>query len=75
MVRMALGFLTVFVPLQIVLGDLHGLNTREYQPAKLAAIEGRWDTRGARAADAVRASRTQAGERNATRSRSPISAA
>ena len=43
-VRMALGFLTVFVPLQIVAGDLHGLNTREYQPAKLAAIEGRWDT-------------------------------
>jgi cytochrome d ubiquinol oxidase subunit I len=43
-VRMALGFLTVFVPLQIVAGDLHGLNTREHQPAKLAAIEGRWDT-------------------------------
>src|SRR5208282_4545048 len=31
------------VPLQIVLGDLHGLNTLEYQPAKLAAIEGLWD--------------------------------
>jgi cytochrome d ubiquinol oxidase subunit I len=43
-VRMALGFLTVFVPLQIVAGDLHGLNTRQYQPAKLAAIEGRWET-------------------------------
>ncbi len=42
--RMALGFLTIFVPLQIVAGDLHGLNTRQYQPAKLAAIEGRWDT-------------------------------
>jgi cytochrome d ubiquinol oxidase subunit I len=28
----------------MVLGDQHGLNTREYQPAKLAAIEGRWDT-------------------------------
>jgi cytochrome d ubiquinol oxidase subunit I len=26
------------------LGDQHGLNTREYQPAKLAAIEGRYDT-------------------------------
>ncbi len=44
MVRMALGFLTVFVPLQILLGDMHGLNTREHQPAKLAAIEGRWDS-------------------------------
>ena len=38
--RMALGFLTIFVPLQITLGDMHGLNTRQYQPAKLAAIEG-----------------------------------
>jgi cytochrome d ubiquinol oxidase subunit I len=28
----------------MVIGDLHGLNTREYQPAKLAAIEARWDT-------------------------------
>lgn len=43
-VLMALGFLAIFVPLQFVLGDLHGLNTREYQPAKLAAMEGRWDT-------------------------------
>ena len=44
MMTMALGFLTLFVPLQIFLGDLHGLNTRHYQPAKLAALEGRWET-------------------------------
>ena len=44
MVKMALGFLAVCVPLQIFLGDLQGLNTRHYQPAKLAAIEGRWET-------------------------------
>jgi cytochrome d ubiquinol oxidase subunit I len=44
MVLMALGFLAPFVPLQIALGDLHGLNTRDYQPAKLAAIEARWET-------------------------------
>jgi cytochrome bd ubiquinol oxidase subunit I len=44
MMTMALGFLTLFVPLQFVLGDRQGLNTREYQPAKLAAIEGRWNT-------------------------------
>ena len=44
MVGMALGFLSLFVPLQIFLGDQHGLNTLEYQPAKLAAIEGRWET-------------------------------
>ncbi|HEX4112877.1 MAG TPA: cytochrome ubiquinol oxidase subunit I [Stellaceae bacterium] len=44
MVRMALDLLIVLVPLQMVLGDQHGLNTLHYQPAKLAAIEGRYDT-------------------------------
>ena len=44
MVRMALNLLIVLVPLQMVLGDLHGANTRVYQPAKFAAIEGRYDT-------------------------------
>ena len=44
MIRMALSLLIVLVPLQMVLGDQHGLNTLEYQPAKLAAIEGRYDT-------------------------------
>ena len=43
MMRLALWFLMIFVPLQIVLGDAHGLNTLEHQPAKLAAIEGLWD--------------------------------
>jgi len=43
MLRLALWFLAIFVPLQIVLGDMHGLNTLAYQPAKLAAIEGLWD--------------------------------
>jgi cytochrome d ubiquinol oxidase subunit I len=38
----------VLVPLQIVAGDLHGLNTLEEQPAKIAAIEALWKTeRGA----------------------------
>ncbi len=32
------------IPLQIVAGDFHGLNTMEYQPAKLAAMEGIWQT-------------------------------
>jgi cytochrome bd ubiquinol oxidase subunit I len=44
MIRMALNLLIILVPLQMFLGDQHGLNTREYQPAKLAAIEGRYDT-------------------------------
>jgi cytochrome d ubiquinol oxidase subunit I len=44
MIRMALDLLIVIVPLQMFLGDQHGLNTLEHQPAKLAAIEGRYDT-------------------------------
>jgi cytochrome bd ubiquinol oxidase subunit I len=43
MLRLALFFLMIFVPLQILLGDAHGLNTLEHQPAKLAAIEGLWE--------------------------------
>jgi cytochrome d ubiquinol oxidase subunit I len=38
--------MAVFVaPLQLLLGDLHGLNTLEYQPAKVSAMEGLWETR------------------------------
>jgi cytochrome d ubiquinol oxidase subunit I len=44
MIRMALNLLIIVVPLQMFLGDQHGLNTLENQPAKLAAIEGRYDT-------------------------------
>ncbi|WP_454725122.1 MULTISPECIES: cytochrome ubiquinol oxidase subunit I [Cupriavidus] len=34
----------VLIPLQIVAGDLHGLNTLHHQPAKIAAMEGIWKT-------------------------------
>ncbi|GBU15713.1 cytochrome ubiquinol oxidase subunit I [Polaromonas sp.] len=34
----------LLIPLQIVAGDFHGLNTVEHQPAKLAAMEGIWET-------------------------------
>lgn len=44
MMRMSLLFLALFVPLQIVLGDLHGLNSLEHQPTKVAAMEGIWET-------------------------------
>jgi cytochrome d ubiquinol oxidase subunit I len=44
MQKMGLGLLGVLVPLQIVVGDLHGLNTLEHQPAKLAAMEANWQT-------------------------------
>jgi len=40
---MALGMITVLAPLQIFLGDQHGLNTLEHQPAKIAAMEGNWE--------------------------------
>ncbi|HZB63626.1 MAG TPA: cytochrome ubiquinol oxidase subunit I [Microvirga sp.] len=40
---MALWFATIFVPVQIVIGDLHGLGVLKYQPTKLAAIEGNWE--------------------------------
>jgi cytochrome d ubiquinol oxidase subunit I len=43
MLSITLWLLTVLVPLQILLGDMHGLNTLHHQPAKLAAIEAHWD--------------------------------
>jgi cytochrome bd ubiquinol oxidase subunit I len=35
----------LLIPVQIYAGDMHGLNTLEYQPAKVAAMEGNWETR------------------------------
>ncbi len=34
----------IAIPLQILAGDMHGLNTLQHQPAKIAAIEGIWHT-------------------------------
>lgn len=42
--KIGLGVAAVAIVLQILAGDAHGLNTKEYQPAKLAAIEGVWHT-------------------------------
>ena len=48
MLKMALGFIVIVAPMQIFIGDLHGLNTLKYQPAKVAAMEGLWkDEQGA----------------------------
>jgi cytochrome bd ubiquinol oxidase subunit I len=41
---MALWMLLAIAPLQAFVGDQHGLNTLRYQPAKIAAIEGLWET-------------------------------
>jgi cytochrome bd ubiquinol oxidase subunit I len=45
MLSMALWMTLAAAPLQAFIGDLHGLNTLEHQPAKLAAIEGHWENR------------------------------
>ena len=42
--RTGLTMGAVLIPLQIVAGDLHGLNTLEHQPQKVAAMEGVWQT-------------------------------
>ena len=48
MLRTGLTVAAVTIPLQIFAGDLHGLNTLEHQPQKVAAMEGIWETeRGA----------------------------
>ena len=44
MIVMGVVLASVLVPAQIVVGDLHGVNTLEHQPQKLAAIEGLWDS-------------------------------
>jgi len=42
--RAAVIAAAVVIPLQILAGDLHGLNTLKHQPAKIAALEGIWHT-------------------------------
>jgi cytochrome bd ubiquinol oxidase subunit I len=44
MFNMAMGMVAVVAPLQIFLGDLHGLNTLEHQPAKVMAMEGHYES-------------------------------
>jgi cytochrome bd ubiquinol oxidase subunit I len=43
MVRMAVGFIAIVAPLQVMIGDLHGLNSAKHQPTKIAAVEAHWD--------------------------------
>jgi cytochrome d ubiquinol oxidase subunit I len=47
-IKAGVGLAAVLIPLQILAGDMHGLNTKRHQPAKVAAMEGIWKTeRGA----------------------------
>lgn len=44
MLQMALPFIAVVTLLQITVGHEHGINVHQHQPAKLAAMEGHWET-------------------------------
>jgi cytochrome d ubiquinol oxidase subunit I len=46
MLSMAMWMALLVAPIQAMIGDLHGLNTLKYQPAKIAAIEGHWENVG-----------------------------
>ena len=43
--KVAVYLAAALIPLQILAGDLHGLNTLEHQPQNVAAMEGNWQTR------------------------------
>jgi cytochrome d ubiquinol oxidase subunit I len=45
MFSMAMWMAAIVAPMQAVAGDFHGLNTLEHQPAKIAAMEGHFETR------------------------------
>ncbi len=45
MFSMAMWMAAIVAPIQIIAGDIHGLNTLEHQPAKVAAMEGHFETR------------------------------
>ncbi|MCD9456115.1 cytochrome ubiquinol oxidase subunit I [Klebsiella pneumoniae] len=45
MLSMAMWMALLVAPIQAVVGDMHGLNTLEHQPGKIAAIEGHWENR------------------------------
>ena len=45
MFSMAMWMAAIVAPAQIVAGDFHGINTLKHQPAKIAAMEGHWETR------------------------------
>ena len=44
MFTMAMGMLVVTAPIQILVGDMHGLNTLEHQPVKIMAMEGHFES-------------------------------
>jgi cytochrome d ubiquinol oxidase subunit I len=53
MFSMAMWMVLVVAPIQIAVGDAHGLNTLRYQPAKIAALEGHWSNEPGQAAPLI----------------------
>lgn len=53
MMSMGLWLILLIAPLQVVIGDMHGLNTLKHQPAKIAAIEAHWENKGSEATPLV----------------------
>src|SRR5690606_39372919 len=45
MLSIAMWMALLVAPVQALVGDMHGLNTLEHQPAKIAAMEGHWENR------------------------------
>ncbi|KXF77439.1 cytochrome D ubiquinol oxidase subunit I [Paramesorhizobium deserti] len=45
MLSMAMWMIAIVAPIQIAIGDAHGLNTLKHQPAKIAAVEGHWENK------------------------------
>ncbi|PRD41061.1 cytochrome ubiquinol oxidase subunit I [Phyllobacterium phragmitis] len=45
MLSMAMWMVAIVAPIQIAIGDAHGLNTLKHQPAKIAAVEGHWENK------------------------------
>lgn len=53
MLSLAMWMAIVAMPIQIIAGDMHGLNTLHHQPAKLAAMEGYWGPEAGKESDGV----------------------
>jgi cytochrome d ubiquinol oxidase subunit I len=64
MFSMAMWMALIVAPAQVVIGDLHGLNTLEHQPQKVAAMEGHWEERRTEAPMILFAMPNMAEERN-----------
>jgi cytochrome bd-type quinol oxidase subunit 1 len=71
MLGMAMIMAIFVAPMQLLLGDMHGLNTLEHQPVKVAAMEGLWEPRTGRAPEALRVARRGGQEPTLFPSKSP----